>query len=485
MSINEESESIQKALLEKTKSVFSTGFTFAPLLYLSFSAIDWVYSPSNWLYFFFLRSAHLAFALLLKLWLSQPERRLKHYKVAGVAWSAVAATLINIMIFSVDGILSPYYAGLNLVALLAIFFIPYDLKTTLIAITTIYFPYVALSIYTVTADHTVTLLLNLGFMAGTSLISIAIRSQAHQSLVQELIAQQRLCDELESRERIITERTIENIKLKELSAQFSPQVVQAIKEERVTISDSASKGHITAIFVDIVGSTKKVTSLPIEQTQKVISLFTQDCVQTFLKYDLTLDKFLGDGFLAFCNAPINYPNYADRVLFAAFELKERLRMRAAEYKTHWGSDFQIRIGIGSGEALIGFYGATNGFRTYTGLGIVMNKASRLCSQVAGANQIALCEETLTLLSANLFEIKHLGAFALKGFESEKVTCFELAGVGLSTHSHDSASPQSSVCNSCGSDQLFLAQNELSQYVFQCRACGAHQEGEVHGQRGAA
>ena len=473
---------VDKVLLEKTKSVFSTGFTYAPLLYLSFGTLDYFYSPRYWPIFLGLRLLHLVLAWSLKLWIEhRPRLTLQHFQTCGILWSLFAGGFINIMIFMSDGITSPYYAGLNLVAVLAIFFIPFRLQALLSAVTVIYLPYLIGAIMTVQPENTMTLVLNFGFILSSVFVFLAIRAQSHKALVQEVQAQNLLNQEIISREAIILERTAENIKLKELSNQFSPQVVKAIRSEQVVIAKEAKTELITAIFVDIVNSTQKVTTLPIDQTQKVINLFTEDCVQIFLKYDLTLDKFLGDGFLAFCNAPLKYPNYADRVVHAAFELLEKIRFRQSEYRRLWHSPFEVRIGIASGEALVGFYGSETGFKSYTGLGPVMNMASRICSQVAQPNSISMSESTVLLLTQKQFQLEFQDSYQLKGFEHSKIRCFKL--LGLTLHSYAPATqtnsmPGTASCYQCHSESLYLAQNHDGFYIFQCRNCGALQQSHL-------
>jgi len=469
---------IDRILLDKTKAVFNKGFTYAPLLYLFFGFLDVFYSSELWPIFVGLRLVHLFFVFGLKNWLkNQNTLSLKLFQLAGIVWSFVAGNLINIMIFLSDGITSPYYAGLNLVAVLAIFFIPFNLNSLITAVLAIYTPYLLASLVTINEANAVTFLLNTGFMFSNVLIAIIVRAQSHQALIQEVQAQNLLNQELRNREQIIQERTAENIRLKELSNQFSPQVVKAIQNDQTLLSKQAKSEQITAIFVDIVNSTHKITSLPIEQAQKAISLFAEDCVQTFLKYDLTLDKFLGDGFLAFCNAPLKYPNYADRVVHAAYDLLEKIRLRQFEYQKIWESPFEVRIGIASGVALVGFYGSDKGFKSYTGLGVVMNLASRICSQVAHPNSIFLSESTVLLLTKKQFNVQFEGSYQLKGFEHSKIRCFRLSG--LSAHSYAKIGqlhqPQSSTCPQCSSEQLFLAQNSQGLYVFQCRSCGALQD----------
>ncbi len=467
-------ERFDKALLEKTKALYNTGFLFAPLLYLSFSFVDYFYAPQKWVTFFFLRVIHFIFVIFLKIYFDKKPRSLSQYTNGGIIWSLVAASLINIMILITQKSQSPYYAGLGLVSTLTIFFLPYNKKSLIYTLSGIYLPYIAIGLFDSASQLNMTFLLNLGFITGGVIAALAVRSESQRALIKEIIAQQKLEHEIVTREIIIKERTEENIKLKQLSNQFSPQLVKAIQSGEVQLQSEAHSEKICAIFVDIVNSTQKITTLPIEESQKTISLFTSDCVSTFLKYDLTLDKFLGDGFLAFCNDPIQYPDYIDRVLFAAHELMQKLTLRQDQYQQHWKGPFEVRMGISAGTALIGFYGVKAGFQSYTGLGPVMNKASRLCSQIAKPNQIVTDFEVVQGSSPTRFKFDFMGTHHLKGFEESGIRCFQaLDGIQNQIHLgplKEGGPDLALICPECQSEDLFLATDTQGHYVFKCRQC---------------
>ena len=76
---------------------------------------------------------------------------------------------------------------------------------------------------------------------------------------------------------------------------------------------------ICAIFIDIVKSTDKVTKLHESDIELCLARFLDSCLTTFLKYDLTIDKFHGDGLLAFSNMPMPREDYIERTCMAALE----------------------------------------------------------------------------------------------------------------------------------------------------------------------
>src|SRR5690606_16230039 len=147
-----------------------------------------------------------------------------------------------------------------------------------------------------------------------------------------------------------------------LSSQFSPQVVEAIKNKKINVSSGVRRAKICAMFIDIVNSTERVTRVDKEKVHNVISQFMDDTIKILLKYDLTIDKFLGDGVLAFSNDPVSYPDFIERTVNAAFEVREKIKDRAEFYENNWLSEFQVKTGIAVGYANVGFYGSERYFR---------------------------------------------------------------------------------------------------------------------------
>jgi class 3 adenylate cyclase len=145
-------------------------------------------------------------------------------------------------------------------------------------------------------------------------------------------------------------------------------------------------------------------------------MFMDDTIPIMLKYDITIDKFLGDGVLGFANDPIQHADYVKRVADAALEIRKRIRSRADLYSILWGSELEIRVGIAEGSANVGFYGSRQAFRSYTALGPVMSLASRLCG-AALPGQVLVSEEVQQALRGTGLGTRRAGHGRLKGFDS--------------------------------------------------------------------
>ena len=167
-----------------------------------------------------------------------------------------------------------------------------------------------------------------------------------------------------------------------------------------------------------------------EQIHQVISKFMEDVMQAMLEFDVTIDKFLGDGVLGFSNNPVAHEDYIERVVDAAFAIRNRIEQHQEFYNKYWQGEFSVRIGIAAGEADVGFYGIEQAFRSYTAIGPVINLASRL-SGIGENNQVHVCEAVKKSLTCDQFYFNRVVA-GLKGFEKdlpsifavEKPKCFQ-------------------------------------------------------------
>jgi adenylate cyclase len=137
----------------------------------------------------------------------------------------------------------------------------------------------------------------------------------------------------------------------------------------------------------------------------------------------TVDKFMGDGIMAFFNAPADLPDHPRQACLAALAAQAGLaRLRRESGRGE--PPFHTRIGLGLGEVLVGNIGTPERF-AYTILGDEVNLASRL----EGLNKVygtaIMADETLAA-EAGGFEWRRLDRVAVKGRHQGTLVC-ELLG----------------------------------------------------------
>jgi len=138
----------------------------------------------------------------------------------------------------------------------------------------------------------------------------------------------------------------------------------------------------------------------------------------------TVDKFMGDGIMAFFNAPADLPDHERQACLAALDAQQQLEAMARN--TPPGQPIlRARIGLGVGEVLVGNIGTPERF-AYTVLGDEVNLASRLeaLNKLYGTRIMA--SEALMAKTGDAFEWRRLDRVAVKGRQAGTIIC-ELIG----------------------------------------------------------
>jgi hypothetical protein len=129
--------------------------------------------------------------------------------------------------------------------------------------------------------------------------------------------------------------------------------------------------------------------------------------------------------MALFGAPIAHEDHAQRACYAALHLREELRRYTEELKRTRSVVFGVRMGLNSGEVIVGAIG--DDLRMdYTAQGHTVGLAQRM-EQLADPGKAYLTGHTAALASG-YFRLRALGAFTLKGVR-EPVPVFELEGMG--------------------------------------------------------
>ena len=127
--------------------------------------------------------------------------------------------------------------------------------------------------------------------------------------------------------------------------------------------------HAAVIFVDIIGSTKLVTSRRAVEVVELLNRFFAVVVDEVDRHHGLVNKFEGDAVLAVFGAPVSLESAEEEALSAARAMATRLRDEVPEC--------QAGIGVASGQVVAGNVGAKERFE-YTVIGEPVNEAARLC-----------------------------------------------------------------------------------------------------------
>jgi adenylate cyclase len=443
-------------------------------LFQLFWIADLIYAPDLKWQLLTIRLLIIPICLIVSFYVGRLETFRSAQLVA--AFYAISLALgINLMIFLIPDPGSGYYAGLNLVAIGALSFIPFSRSFYALTTIGIYAPFYLIECFKIKTDADFkSVFVNSFFILSSVCICFLIRFFHENSRAREIKAKISLKNELQNREEIIRIKTEDAVRLNSLYSQFSPQIVESIKSGKLKLDAGGQRAQICSIFIDIVNSTERVTRIDKDKVEKVLSKFLDDTIGILLKYDITIDKFLGDGILAFCNAPLPRRDYVSRVVNAAIEIRQKINQDQEFFERYWQAPLQIRVGIAKGFVNVGFYGSQKYFRSYTAVGAVVNLASRLCTS-AEPGQIVVDFDVYEIIKDD-FEIESLGKKNLKGFESDVIHTFQ---VKASQHPTADALVGVNDCKECGGI-LSFENNDKGQFVLICKSCS-----EVLGGNGAS
>ncbi len=158
-----------------------------------------------------------------------------------------------------------------------------------------------------------------------------------------------------------------------LSRYVSPEMCAEIMKNPSLLQLGGERRRLTLLFADIRGFTSLSEKLSPEGVVEVLNAFFTEMVDLVFEHQGTLDKFLGDALMAEFGVPVDIPQAATRAVACALAMQRRL---AAMRKQGATPITGIRIGINTGEAIVGNIGSDKRM-DFTVIGDVVNVAARL------------------------------------------------------------------------------------------------------------
>src|SRR3989441_1103098 len=198
--------------------------------------------------------------------------------------------------------------------------------------------------------------------------------------------------------------------------------------EKILASQSALRGErklVTILFADVVRSMELAERVDPEEWHRLLDRLFRILAGGVHRYEGTINQYTGDGIMALFGAPIAHEDHAQRACAAALDLARELGALAEEVRRESGLEFAVRMGLNSGEVVVGRIG--DDLRMdYTAQGHVVGLAARV-QQLAPPGGISVTEQTARL-GAGFFDFLDRGEQSLKG-ASVPVRVFELRGPG--------------------------------------------------------
>jgi adenylate cyclase len=198
------------------------------------------------------------------------------------------------------------------------------------------------------------------------------------------------------------------------------ELVRTLVAQGVAARPELRRRELTVLFTDLAG----FTGLSERLGEDVVPLLTRYLglsTRAVLDHGGTVDKFIGDAVMAFWNAPLDDPDHALNACRAALRIQERMAELAE------GHALQVRIGINTGEVLVGNIGSEDRL-SYTAVGDVVNVASRLEGLNKRYGTRILLGEATRRHCGDRIQVRELESVAVQGRQGATVV-YELLGVG--------------------------------------------------------
>ncbi|MDD5557052.1 MAG: adenylate/guanylate cyclase domain-containing protein [bacterium] len=198
-----------------------------------------------------------------------------------------------------------------------------------------------------------------------------------------------------------------------LGRYLSPNVMEAILDDPSALRLGGERREMTVLFADVVGFSGFCERSPVEEVVPRLNELHDRLTQIIWRHDGTLDKYIGDGLMAFWGAPLPQADHARRAVRAAVEMAEELRRMRGAWEARGVEPFRVGIGVNTGTMIVGNMGASD-FWDYTVIGDEVNLAARLEALTRAHGADVILSESTFLRVRDMVEARPLGEVVVKG-----------------------------------------------------------------------
>ena len=218
---------------------------------------------------------------------------------------------------------------------------------------------------------------------------------------------------------------------------MSPAIVEELARDPSKLKLGGEMREVTILFCDVRGFTTISEGLDAESLTRFLNRLLTPLTNTVLANRGTIDKYMGDGVMAFWNAPLDDAEHAGNACRAALDMLKEIEklneLTAKEDAATGRRHIPIRVGIGINTAMscVGNLGSEQRF-DYSVIGDGVNVASRLEGQtkfygvpILVGESVAQAAPRFALLEVDFLSVKGksqpLHVFALVGAEEHKAS----------------------------------------------------------------
>jgi len=205
--------------------------------------------------------------------------------------------------------------------------------------------------------------------------------------------------------------------------QTTPQPLPLIGERRLA----------TVVIADVKGSTYLAEKIGTEAWVEVMNKVLQVCTAEILRFGGEVDQFRGDGLVAFFGARAAHEDDPERAVLSAMTMQRAFQKVADDLSETYGIDFQLRVGVNTGEVIAANIGNQKLHSENTAMGSAIALAARMESS-AEPGTVLVSENTYRLVD-NKFKWDSLGEISVNGISVPVVVYRPLAPLSQAEQQH--------------------------------------------------
>ncbi|HEX2033539.1 MAG TPA: adenylate/guanylate cyclase domain-containing protein [Chloroflexota bacterium] len=217
--------------------------------------------------------------------------------------------------------------------------------------------------------------------------------------------------------RVVFEQAEQRETRRAMGKYLSPSVMTEVLDDPTALHLGGQKREMTVLFADIRGFTSLSERTDPELLVHFLNEYLTAMTDLVFANRGVLDKYTGDGIMAFWGSPQDQPDHAELACRTAYEMRKRLQELHQRWLTVGWPALDIGVGLNTGAMTVGNVGSKMRF-DYTVIGDAVNLAARLeaLNKVYGTN-IILGEATQRRI-AHLFATRYLGRVTVRGKDQE-------------------------------------------------------------------
>lgn len=193
----------------------------------------------------------------------------------------------------------------------------------------------------------------------------------------------------------------------------SPAVLKEILDGQVETGRQGQNVHICVLFSDIRGFTSFSENLKAEEVVRMLNEYFARMTPIVHAHGGTVDKFIGDGLMAFFGAPNRLESPERNAFEAAKAMVRELELLNAERAKRLEPLLAIGVGLHAGRAVVGHIGSSDRHE-YTAIGDTVNTAARLESASKEAGYTVILSDTVLERLGPQSDVVSVGEVPLKG-----------------------------------------------------------------------